>query len=233
MTTINVYLVSIRWRRKAAFLQRLAATKLPEGWHIEYKHVSCVDASQHSTLPGRVYPSWVVTDAPEHLKRWWEQPVTKGEVGCFLSHLSAVNAVSKSNADINIIFEDDATISSNLFFVLKDVIPTLPDDWDCLYLGRNKVNPETPEKSISPLLMQPSFSYQAHAIAWTKQAATKVMENIDEIMQNQIPYDELLPTLFGTHPRQDLNKLYNLRLNAYATTEKLSKQIDDNVHDTF
>ena len=231
--TINVYLVSIRWRRKAAFLQRLAAAELPDNWIIEYKHINCVDASQHSSLPGKTYDSWITTDAPEHLKKWWGQPITQGEIGCFLSHLSAIQNISKSKADLNIIFEDDATIGGSLFPILERIIPTLPTNWDCLYLGRNQVNKELAEKNITPFIVEPSFSYQTHAIAWTAEAAQKVMDNIDEIMQNQIPFDELLPTLFGSHPREDLNQLFSLRLNAYAAIENLSKQVNDNIHDTF
>lgn len=230
--TVNIYLVSIRWRRATAFLQRLANAHVPDGWNIEFKYVPCVDASKYPNLPGKTYSDWVVSEGPEHLLQWWGREVTRGEQGCLLSHLRAIHAVAKSTADLNIIFEDDASISSDLFLHIKDIILGLPDDWDCFYLGRNKVYGTTKEESVGSVL-RASYSYQTHAIAWTAKAATKVVDNIDIIMENQIPSDELLPTLFGVHPREDLNQLFLLRLNGYATKEKMSKQINDSINDTF
>lgn len=228
---VNVYLVSIRWRRQATFLQRLASAELPDDWTIEFRHVPCADASKLPSLPGTPYSDWVVDDAPKSLQQWWGKEVTRGEVGCLLSHLSAINVVAKSTADLNIVFEDDANVDSNLFFQLSKSMSDLPDDWDCLYLGRNKVYAATEEQTFGSLV-RPSFSYQGHAITWTAKAASKMIENIDSFMENQIPYDELLPVIFGVHPRKDLNQLFSLRLNAYATIEKLSRQVDDSIHDT-
>ena len=230
--TVNVYVVSIRWRREAEFLQRLAAANLPDGWNIEYKHISGVNASKISNLPGKPYSNWVTTDGPEALLKWWSRDVTRGERGCLLSHLKVIHAVSESTADFNIIFEDDASISSDLFFQLKELFSNLPEDWDCFYLGRNKVFNAAEEERIGSVL-RPSYSFQTHAIAWTAKAASKVMDNIDTIMENQIPSDELLPTLFGVHPRKDLSELFTLRLKAYASVDKLSVQIDDSINDTF
>ena len=230
--TLNIYLVSIRWRREAAFLQRLVGASIPDGWDVEFKHIPCVDASKHSKLPGSPYSGWVISEGPKELLKWWGREITRGEVGCLLSHLGVIRAVSKSTADFNIVFEDDASIDSDLFFQLKGIISGLPDDWDCLYLGRNKVY-ERAEEEVIGSVVRASYSYQTHAIAWTAKAATKVVDNIDVLMKNQIPTDELFPAFFGVHPREDLGQVFPFRLNAYSAVNKISKQVEDSINDTL
>ena len=82
--------------------------------------------------------------------------LTKGAIGCAMSHKTIWEEVAKTKADLVLILEDDAVILPNFARKISAIISELPEEWDILYLGSGQY---TIEKRISPHLAQPSRIY--------------------------------------------------------------------------
>lgn len=62
--------------------------------------------------------------------------LTRGAIGCFLSHVSLYNRLlDDSNHDFYLIFEDDAVVPANVIKKLQYLIKKAPDNWDILVFG--------------------------------------------------------------------------------------------------
>ncbi len=71
---------------------------------------------------------------PDKAWHYIGRELTKAEVGCYLSHLEAMQAIVDSNAPYGVIVEDDVTISRDYIPVLLS-IQQLPLDWQIIQLG--------------------------------------------------------------------------------------------------
>jgi GR25 family glycosyltransferase involved in LPS biosynthesis len=61
--------------------------------------------------------------------------LTKGAIGCYLSHTKVWENIMKSNHDVVLVMEDDAKIPENFIAMLHESIPHIPSDWDIVLLG--------------------------------------------------------------------------------------------------
>lgn len=65
--------------------------------------------------------------------RKYKRKMTKGEFGCLMSHLRAINDIVKNNYPYGIIFEDDFQIlSENFYKDLDNALNNAPKDFDVL-----------------------------------------------------------------------------------------------------
>lgn len=68
--------------------------------------------------------------------RFRHYELTRGAVGCFLSHITLYNKLLNDNDhDFYLIFEDDAYIPKNIIKELEYFIEMAPPDWDILVFG--------------------------------------------------------------------------------------------------
>ena len=61
--------------------------------------------------------------------------LTRGAVGCYLSHLNTYKKIAGGEAEFGLIFEDDVNISTSFFEKLNVLLKKIPNDWDILLLG--------------------------------------------------------------------------------------------------
>lgn len=61
--------------------------------------------------------------------------LTRGGVGCYLSHLGVYKLIAGGDKDFGMIFEDDVNIDPRLMHKLNHVMHTIPSNWDILLLG--------------------------------------------------------------------------------------------------
>jgi len=61
--------------------------------------------------------------------------LSRGAVGCYLSHMHAWQSLLKSDKRAAIIMEDDALLYPGVEQYLQTEVQTIPDDWDILLLG--------------------------------------------------------------------------------------------------
>ena len=110
-------------------------------------------------------------------------PLTKGEVGCFLSHWHLWNKCIEKNEPI-IVLEDDAILTDK--FNVEEISKL---KYDFVYLGWKEMDKS---KEINDDLVIPVYPYWTLAYMIRPEAA-RVLVN-DVIKCNIIPVDEYLPT---------------------------------------
>lgn len=172
-----------------------------------------------------IYPNWKVSEGQNeefegfNFSQWDTREITKGEIGCFLSHYYLWKKVANSTKRC-LILEDDAYWEKGKF---KEFLLSCSDsapNFDILYLGRNIVS----KKKESPIgdsdvFVKPKFSFNAHAYVLTPLGASSVLSQNPE--KNIIPADELLPACWTKHRRSDISNLFKPSLNAVATNKSV------------
>lgn len=69
-------------------------------------------------------------------KRSRESQLTRGMIGCYLSHLEIYKKILEGKYNMGIVFEDDIVIDSNIYKnSIKDIDKIYPCDWDIILLG--------------------------------------------------------------------------------------------------
>ena len=119
----------------------------------------------------------------------WTDPIlgttlTKGEVGCFLSHWQIWNKCIEKNESI-IVLEDDAILTDR--FNMEE-IESLP--YDFVYLAYKEMGEKI---KIDDTLSKPVYPYWTLAYMIRPQAARVLVNN--EAKRNILPVDEYLPTM--------------------------------------
>lgn len=84
----------------------------------------------------------IIFDAPFTFNESIKNKLVYGEIGNYLSHLSLLYKIKKSNINegYSIIFEDDIIFKSNLDNKIRGILNKITDDFDILFLGNTKKN---------------------------------------------------------------------------------------------
>tara|TARA_B100000925_G_scaffold100387_1_gene73523 strand:+ start:38 stop:1033 length:996 start_codon:yes stop_codon:yes gene_type:complete len=119
----------------------------------------------------------------------WTDPIlgttlTKGEVGCFLSHWQIWNKCIEKNESI-IVLEDDAILTDR--FNMEE-IESLP--YDFVYLAYHEMGEKI---KIDDTFSKPVYPYWTLAYMIRPEAARILVNN--EAKRNILPVDEYLPTM--------------------------------------
>ena len=68
--------------------------------------------------------------------RYKHYQLTKGAIGCYLSHVKIWENIIKTKQDKVLIFEDDARIPPNMLHAMNKIMKDIPEDWDIVLLGK-------------------------------------------------------------------------------------------------
>ena len=143
----------------------------------------------------------------------WHEPIyhvhlTKGEVGCALSHYYVWEKIIKENISSAIILEDDFVVKDPKFLERMKSIPEA--NYDFIYLGRKKMVGGD-EKKCDTITEQelyiPNFSYWLVAYAVSLEGAKKLCKQ--QFFDNITPVDEYVPYMISNYQNQMLHKIYN------------------------
>uniref|UniRef100_A0A8C1EQQ3 procollagen galactosyltransferase n=1 Tax=Cyprinus carpio carpio TaxID=630221 RepID=A0A8C1EQQ3_CYPCA len=92
------------------------------------------------------------------------RPLTKGELGCFLSHFNIWTEIVDRGLKTSLVIEDD--LRFEVFFKrrlqnLMEEIESQRLDWDLIYIGRKRMQVDRPEKSVPRIhnLVEADYSY--------------------------------------------------------------------------
>ncbi|NWR81970.1 GT251 galactosyltransferase, partial [Centropus unirufus] len=131
------------------------------------------------------------------------RPLTRGELGCFLSHYRVWQEIAARGLERSVVFEDD--LRFEIFFRRRLV--TLMQDlaaagvaWDLIYIGRKRMQVERPEKPVPRVrnLVEADYSYWTLGYVLSLQGARKLLAA--EPLAKMLPVDEFLPVMFNKHP---------------------------------
>ncbi|XP_064841903.1 procollagen galactosyltransferase 1-like [Oncorhynchus masou masou] len=148
------------------------------------------------------------------------RPLTKGELGCFLSHYNIWKEISERGLKSSLVIEDD--LRFEVFFKrrlmnLMSEVESQGLDWDLIYIGRKRMQVDRPEKSVPNIhnLVEADYSYWTLGYMMSLQGAQKLLRA--EPLKRILPVDEFLPVMFNKHPVSDYMEHFEERdLKAFS-----------------
>ncbi len=122
-----------------------------------------------------------VTDFPNYddmaARRFFGRSMTSGEIGCYLSHVKAAEAVLASGAEMGLVFEDDFQVQSGGWETLRHTIAALQDgaapDWEMVNLARPPKHIFAPATGLPQAQLDRAYYFPviATAILWSRSGA--------------------------------------------------------------
>ncbi|XP_038836404.1 procollagen galactosyltransferase 1-like [Salvelinus namaycush] len=148
------------------------------------------------------------------------RPLTKGELGCFLSHYNIWKEIAERGLKSSLVIEDD--LRFEVFFKrrlmnLMSEVESQGLDWDLIYIGRKRMQVDHPEKSVPNIhnLVEADYSYWTLGYMMSLQGAQKLLRA--EPLKRILPVDEFLPVMFNKHPVSDYMEHFEERdLKAFS-----------------
>nr|XP_033773160.1 procollagen galactosyltransferase 2 [Geotrypetes seraphini] len=129
--------------------------------------------------------------------------LTRGEIGCFLSHHHVWKQVVDRRLEKSLLIEDDARFEPQFkrrLMKLMDDVEEEQLDWDLIYIGRKRMQVERPEKAVPNVmnLVESDYSYWTLGYAISLQGAHKLIAA--DAFSKMLPVDEFLPVMYNKHP---------------------------------
>ena len=166
-----------------------------------------IDENYLKNIDAKVWPHWK--------DPWFGRTITKGEIGCALSHNEVWRRVIEGKDEPVLVLEDDVILSEGFLKQCEEIEHQMSGiDWELFYLGRKPIFSEKEER-IKKNVVLPLYSYWTIGYALTKNGANKLFNT--NYMKNIIPVDEYIPYLYG-RPNEMIRRRFNYtqNLNAYA-----------------
>ncbi|XP_025413911.1 glycosyltransferase 25 family member-like isoform X1 [Sipha flava] len=142
---------------------------------------------------------------PGYKDPYYKRPITKGEIGCFMSHYRIWAKTTSEGLGEVLVLEDDARFEPYFRFKLQMVLNELrrlPFSWDLVYIGRKSLNDNNEIRlENSKLLVWPGYSYWTLGYLLSGSGAKKLL-NADPL-KKLLPVDEFLPIMFNQHPKTE------------------------------
>jgi GR25 family glycosyltransferase involved in LPS biosynthesis len=137
---------------------------------------------------------WITDDARIHLNnieqkgyRTHHHQLTRGAVGCFLSHYTLYKKLLADNEnDVYLIFEDDAVFGQNVTQLVKNSMQEAPPDWEIILLGKHRLAGELVNEGNTSMV-KPSGFWGTFGYIVNKRGAAAIVNEVDaEKMDGQI-----------------------------------------------
>lgn len=170
---INLDGSDTRWRSATAQLDKL---------NLSHVRVPAIDGRNR---PLSDFPTYNSAKTRQRYKR----DLNGGEIGCYLSHIRALNMFIESGDDSCVILEDDFLSSpvSNLDIarLLSEVQGLLADGWDVCNIGSSYGKRNRPVRKLDQVVVSQSYIFPllTHAILWSRTAALDFIAQYSEIAE--------------------------------------------------
>ncbi|XP_071656255.1 procollagen galactosyltransferase 2-like isoform X2 [Patagioenas fasciata] len=142
------------------------------------------------------------------------RPLTRGEIGCFLSHCCIWEEVVNRELEKTLVIEDEF---KRKLMKLMDDIEQAQLDWELIYIGRKRMQVQEPEKAVPNVmnLVEADYSYWTLGYAISFQGVQKLIGA--EPFGKMLPVDEFLPVMYNKHPVAKYMEYYKSRdLKAFS-----------------
>lgn len=168
----QVYLINLKRRpdRLANFMEHYNASDMA---HIPYIRFEAIDGSELNIdrVPLSELASAELKEIETTGFRSKHYQLTKGAIGCYLSHVKIWEDVLQKGHNIAFILEDDAKIPPNMLWSLNTSIVNIPVDWDVVLLGYlcNQCVDHTNYKKVERFML-------THSYIITRQGIEKILQ---------------------------------------------------------
>ncbi|KAF1383538.1 hypothetical protein PFLUV_G00132920 [Perca fluviatilis] len=157
---------------------------------------------------------------PGYRDPYSERVLTRGEIGCFLSHHKIWKQVVQQELQQVLVMEDDVRFEprfcSRLVTIMENV-QRVGLEWDLIYVGRKRLQVKEPEKWVKGVsnLVHPGYSYWTLGYVLSLNGAQKLLQA--KPLNKMLPVDEFLPIMFNKHPKDEYMQYYKQRdLRAFS-----------------
>ncbi|KAM4635771.1 procollagen galactosyltransferase 2 [Polymixia lowei] len=209
----EIYLINLRRRQDRRERMLFSLNEL----EVDVKVVDAIDGNALNSSDIKILG---VDLLPGYYDPFSGRTLTKGEVGCFLSHYYIWKEMVDQQMDKALVFEDDVRFQANFkrrVLRLMEEVELVELDWDIIYLGRKQVNPGNEEavENVRNLVVA-DYSYWTLSYAISLQGAQKLLNA--EPLSKMLPVDEFLPIMYDKHSNKDyMSHFPNRNLQAYST----------------
>ncbi|XP_077060954.1 procollagen galactosyltransferase 2 [Siphateles boraxobius] len=195
----QVYLINLKRRedRRDRMLRSLEVLGID---------VTLTDAVDGKTLNSTQLRALGIEMLPGYKDPYSDRVLTKGEIGCFLSHYSIWKKVVELQQQQVLVLEDDVRFETNFKSRLNTIMEDVKQSglqWDLIYVGRKRLQIKHPERWVEGVknLVRPDYSYWTLGYALSLQGAKTLLEA--QPLRKMLPVDEFLPVMFNKHPKEE------------------------------
>lgn len=169
------------------------------------QELSCkvVDAVDGKALNTTDIEAMGIKMLPGYKDPYHGRPLTKGELGCFLSHYNIWKEIVDRGLQTSLVLEDD--LRFEVFFkrrlqALLQGVTAHKLHWDLIYIGRKRMQIDHPERSVPNIhnLVEADYSYWTLGYMLSLQGARKLLGA--DPLSKMLPVDEFLPVMYNKHP---------------------------------
>ena len=177
----------------------------------DYEFIEAIDGQSENLdkYDFTVIPNWV--------EPFTNKIMTKGEIGCALTHYNIWKKMVNEKLENVLILEDDAVFCNNFLEMLHNIEYNVKKlKYDLLYLGRNPLNVSNEEK-INDNIAKVRYSYGTHAYILSLEGAIKLCST--NYLHNLFPVDEFISFVYdANYPYQTFkDRFMNMpQFNAYS-----------------
>lgn len=105
--------------------------------------------------------------------------LSKGSIGCALSHISLWQEIQEQNIEYAFIFEDDVVLHEDFPLLLEAWMPEIPNDFDILFLGSGKTTSADIVHFIAPHVFVPAYPREGlYGYVVSKQGIENILQHI-------------------------------------------------------
>ncbi|NWV77934.1 GT252 galactosyltransferase, partial [Dasyornis broadbenti] len=157
---------------------------------------------------------------PGYRDPYSSRPLTRGEIGCFLSHYYIWKEVVSRGLEKTLVIEDDVRFEHQFkrkLIKLMDDIEQAQLDWELIYIGRKRMQVQEPERAVPNVrnLVEADYSYWTLGYAISFHGAQKLIGA--KPFSKMLPVDEFLPIMYNKHPVTKYMEYYESRdLKAFS-----------------
>ncbi|XP_078285634.1 procollagen galactosyltransferase 1-like [Rhinoraja longicauda] len=192
----EVFLINLKHRltRKTRMLRTLYEQEIAS---------EVVDAVDGRAFNNSQIKALGITMMADYQDPYSGRPLTKGELGCFLSHYKVWKEIVERGLKKSVVFEDDLRFEiffkRRLMYLMKET-EKAKLDWDLIYIGRKRMQVDHPESIVPGVrnLVEADYSYWTLAYALSLQGAKKLIDA--KPFNKMLPVDEFLPVMYNKHP---------------------------------
>jgi len=211
VTNYEIYLINLPFRK-----DRLATTveKLNS---YGYTNINIFPAVNGKLLSDDEIKEFVHSRALEPIfqnRRTRHHQLSRGAVGCSLSHIRLWEKLRESNVQYFVIFEDDTNPidTEHYWKEIQNVIPKLPNDWDLFLLGGIYNNPRKTDFSFCVKIT--SF-YCTHAYIIRQ-------SSLDKLLPRSIPIEKQIDSWLSDLASGNIVNIYGLIPNSWGQNDEIN-----------
>uniref|UniRef100_A0A7N6ABW9 Glycosyl transferase family 25 domain-containing protein n=1 Tax=Anabas testudineus TaxID=64144 RepID=A0A7N6ABW9_ANATE len=194
--TSRIFLINLKRRqdRRTRMLKSMASLGL---------RVTLMDAVDGKLLNTSQLHALGIEMMPGYKDPYSGRALTRGEIGCFLSHHSLWTQVIERSLQKILVLEDDVRFEPRFkrrLQAIMDDVDKAQLDWDLIYVGRKRMQVQQPEQAVEGVnnLVEADYSYWTLGYALSQQGARKLLAA--QPLTRMLPVDEFLPVMFNKHP---------------------------------